>query len=185
MKKLSCIVALLLLGIIVHGVVTHMLGDDELFAMTAQRFGFGAWRGQSRASYARPVVTCDIPQLTMATNGLPVQAYLRSGQGRRKLVIRPLLRGIPLLELQTQECDDLESAQCSIISHFSLMTTTCDYSSCTNDFGDRSYTFGNSAVFSRNNIFVFVDSYTNAISAEAVARQIDADILRRSTEAAR
>ena len=65
------------------------------------------------------------------------------------------------------------------------MMTTVDYSSFTNNIGDRGYTLQNRIIFVRNNVVVDVLSYTNAISAEAVARQIDADILRRSTEAAR
>ena len=63
------------------------------------------------------------------------------------------------------------------------MTTTVDYSSSTNNIGDRGYTLPNSIIFARNNVAVDVSSYTNAISAEAVARQIDADILQRSTMA--
>ncbi len=69
------------------------------------------------------------------------------------------------------------------MNFFNSMTSTRDCSGCTNNFGDRSYTLGSTAVFARNNIFVRVHSGTNTISAEAVARQIDADILRRSTEA--
>ena len=75
----------------------------------------------------------------------------------------------------------LGSAHDAIMSFFNSMTSTYDYSSCTNDFGDRSYTLGSTVVFARNNIFVSVESGTNTISAEAVARQIDADILQRST----
>lgn len=65
------------------------------------------------------------------------------------------------------------------------MMTTVDYSSCTNNIGDRGYTFSNGITFTRNNVAVDISSYTNTISAEAIARQIDADILRRSTEAGR
>ena len=159
------------------------LTQNDLFEQRESRFDFANWRGVVRGEYTDALTAWNIPPLNLATNGLPVRIRRYQREKHENVVICPLYKAPPFLEVITYVCDDVGSAHDSIMSFFNSMTSTYDYSSCTNDFGDRSYTLGSTAVFARNNIFVRVHSGTNTISAEAVARQIDADILQRSTMA--
>ena len=181
-----------MLVVAIHAVATYLRPEDVFFTRTANRFGFYIWRGQTKAGYSRVLNSWDIPPLTIETNGVPVGIRTKSEDDMKRVVIYNIQTRKRILEVRGYTYDDVEAAQKAMICNFSLMNTTRDYSTCTNDFGDRSYTYGSTGVthysaanFSRNNIFVRVVSETNTISAEAVARQIDADILRRSTEAAR
>ena len=183
----SIVVCLIGIGMIINVVAGFIrldgssLTQNNLFEQRESRFGFANWRGVVRVEYSGALTAWDIPPLNLATNGLPARIRRYQRETHKDMNICPIQKGLPYLEISTEVCDDVGSAHDAIMSFFNSMTSTYDYSSCTNDFGDRSYTLGSTVVFARNNIFVSVESGTNTISAEAVARQIDADILQRST----
>ncbi len=185
---------ILLISLICIGVFTSVIAKlgrleggrftrSGRLSQTESRFGFSNWRGVVRSEYSGVLTEWDIPPLNIATSDLSVCVGTWHDEYSKEMTIRPQHKGMPYLKVMTRVCDDVDSAHDAIINFFNSVTSTRDYSSCTNDFGDRSYTIGSSAVFARNNIFVRVHSGTNTISAEAVARQIDADILQRSTMA--
>lgn len=149
-------------------------------ARTAERFHFSEWGGRTKEPYAGPLMSWNLPELSLPTNGMGVRVEIERDDDEESFSICPANRGFEFFNVTTRRYSDVLSAQVAIIYRFDSMQSTVDYSSATNDFGDRSYVAGRWAVFSRNNIYVCVRSYTNSISAEVVARQIDTDILQKS-----
>ena len=154
---------------------------DDYLARTADQYHFSQWGGRTKVSYIAPLSTWHLPVLSVPTNGMNVRVSFKQSDVLDKLQIYILPQHSCLLWLQVLKCPDVLSAHEAILDGFNSMQTTCDYSSLTNNFGDQSYVTNDFAVFARNNVYVKIHSYTNSISAEAIARQIDADILRKST----
>jgi len=147
---------------------------------TGNKYGFGLWGGSVKENYSRKLTNWEIPVLSLATNGISTIVKARSDGNERYLLLFAAANGDCLLWINSECCENVMAAQESIVGKFNSMTTVANYSTSTNNFGDRSYTFNHTAIFARNNIFVHVNSRTNSISAEAVARQIDTDILQKS-----
>ena len=152
---------------------------DDYLARTADQYHFSQWGGRTRVSYTAPLSAWHLPVLSVPTNGMRIEVFSSRRDFQEKIQI--CSPSECLLWVQALKYPDVLSAHKAILYRFSTMQSTYDYSSATNDFGDRSYSTNNFAVFARNNICITVKSWTNAIPAEAVARQIDADILRKST----
>lgn len=172
----------LVVGSVVLCCEAHELTVVPYLSRTAEQFHFSEWGGRTKVPYGRALLSWSIPELSLPTNGIGIHVTFTHGEERDDLQIYPTERRLYMLEIVARKCPDVLSAHWALLSHFESMQSTCDYNSATNDFGDRSYLTRNGAVFARNNIYVSVLSLTNLISAEAVARQIDADILRKSTE---
>lgn len=131
-----------MLVVAIHAVATYLRPEDVFFTRTANRFGFYIWRGQTKAGYSRVLNSWDIPPLTIETNGVPVGIRTKSEDDMKRVVIYNIQTRKRILEVRGYPYDDVEAAQKAMICNFSLMNTTRDYSTCTNDFGDRSYTYG-------------------------------------------
>ncbi len=146
----------------------------------AKKFCFSSWGGKTKMRYAQNVAATDFSLLSLPTNGLNVNAVLNKRESGSRLFIYEKSTEDSLLNVEEIACQDVLSAHRVLLGHFELMQTTRDYSSSTNDIGDRGYSIASGVLFVRNNLFVRVLTPTNSISAEAIARQIDADILRKS-----
>ena len=182
MKKLCNFMAL---GLFVCCIPMCLRSDDEWLSSVATQFGFEAWRGTTVVNYTKIVSAVDWSSLNIATNGMATSVLRTMRPGLARLIIFNDIGDSAMLRTEANIWNSVLLAQKAMLWRFAHMMTTVDYSSFTNNIGDRGYTLQNRIIFVRNNVVVDVLSYTNAISAEAVARQIDADILRRSTEAAR
>ena len=180
MKKL-CHYVLLVISVL--GISMYVKSDEEWFPDVAAQFGFESWKGTTVSNYIKTVSTIDWSSLNIATNGMQISVSKTMGPNIFRLVICNDVDDVTVLRVDASIWNSVLSAQKGMLWWFAHMTTTVDYSSSTNNIGDRGYTLPNSIIFARNNVAVDVSSYTNAISAEAVARQIDADILQRSTMA--
>ena len=159
-----------------------LLGDLQ-FTQIEEQYGFANWGGHTLSNYVRLLNSIDLTHLNLSTNGMSLHSRIDSEENTTSLFVFDSNRDDAILRIDVECCTNVLVAQKSMLWHFGYMTTTVDYSSSTNNIGDRGYTLPNSIIFARNNVAVDVSSYTNAISAEAVARQIDADILQRSTMA--
>ena len=93
--------------------------------------------------------------------------------------------GDELIYVDSEVCGSVEDAHASVIERFSNMTTTRIFPQVTNDIGDVlfHYRFNSGldfAVFTRNNVFVWIDSRIESCSATNIAKQVDVSILRAS-----
>ena len=159
--------------------------DESLFVHAAREYEFDSWRGQTKAAYARVVPSFMLPRLFLPTNGWPIANKMtdRGTMYRYDVYLTNTLSTVLMIE--TKVFPTVVAAQESLINHFASIPIG-SFHSCTNDIGDRSYAIDRPTesftVFTRNNVYVYVGSETNAIPADLIARQIDADILRKSTE---
>ena len=154
--------------------------EDVMFARTAARYQFATWRGMVKQSYDSSLAEWNIPPLNLQTNGLNVAVRQIVEGPERHMMVLDRDQGACLLRIVSGSGTNVVSAQELLIEHFANMTTTWNYSSSTNDIGDRGYTIPRGILFTRNNLCVSVRSFTNVLSPESIARQIDADILSKS-----
>ncbi len=183
MKKLCNFMAL---GLFVCCIPMCLRSDDEWFSSVATQFGFEAWRGTTVVNYTKIVSAVDWSSLNIATNGLSASCESYGSIQAPNCSLE--WNGAPVLLINAVVATNVVSAQEKVLSFFTKMATAPAFERVpTAGIGDVYYEYPGTnswcgAVFSRNNISVWVSSFTNSLSARAISRQIDADILRRSTE---
>lgn len=153
------------------------------FEWVAQRYDFSAWRGVTKAVYSKPLTSFDLPNLPLHTNSPSAGIAFTDNGGYWRLQLKDgnweMLRIVKMVATNVVQAQEL-LVKC--MARFE----SGDYSSSTNSIGDRGYgavmRHKEFVAFSRNNVFVYVSSSTNAYSATLLARQIDADILQKSIQ---
>jgi hypothetical protein len=160
---------------------------DVFFDIESNRYDFASWRGTTSRPYNRIVNGWKIPDFYFATNGLSASCESYGSIQAPNCSLE--WNGAPVLLINAVVATNVVSAQEKVLSFFTKMATAPAFERVpTAGIGDVYYEYPGTnswcgAVFSRNNISVWVSSFTNSLSARAISRQIDADILRRSTEA--
>ena len=149
------------------GVALSMPGEVDSYDESVKRaYGYSNWCGRTRMDYPRLVQDWYLPDLSLLTNG--INAVVEK-----------------LVYVDSKICGSVEDAHASVIEKFSNMTTTRIFPQVTNDIGDVlfHYRFNSGldfAVFTRNNVFVWIDSRIGSCSATNIAKQVDVSILRAS-----
>lgn len=151
------------------------------FECAAQRYGFPAWRGVTKTAYSRTLGSFELPSLPLQTNSPAIGVAFTDDGGYWRLQLNN--GNSEMLRVVKMVATNVVQAQEFLVKCMAGFEVDC--SSSTNDIGDRGYgavlRYKDFAAFSRNNVFVYVSSTTNAYSAASLARQIDANILWKST----
>ena len=156
---------------------------DPRRVRTMQKYSYSNWCGHTRMAYPRLVQDWYLPDLSLPTNGINAVVENEAFEtGRGFFIVR---NGDELFYIDSKICGSVEDAHASVIERFSNMTTTRIFPQVTNDIGDVlfHYRFNSGldfAVFTRNNVFVWIDSRIESCSATNIAKQVDASILRAS-----
>ena len=167
--------------------VLNVVASDDIFGGTCyvqesvRRLKAGGAL-KCRMKYAAAVSEWTMPGLGLPTNGVEASTW-RSGAGRTTCLV--LSQGESMLvNVMTRICSGPDGAQSALCEHFDSMTRLRVWPCTTNGCGDVAFCSllpdQSHVVFCRNNVFAVVDSWTNAICATNIARQIDAAILRAS-----
>lgn len=161
------------------------LAYSPCFEWTAEEYGFSSWRGTTRTSYVRVLTEFEFPYLPLLTNSPDVKvSFIREGRYRR-ILLETKEDHWEMLRIEKIVSTNIISAQEFLLEYMGGFEIG-DYSSATNNIGDRGYGARvgpkDFVAFSRNNVFVSVNSMTNTYSAETLARLIDADILQKSMQ---
>ena len=140
-------------------------------------------------AYARPVIRWTIPQLELQTNN-HMRVYRENGQneGWFSVVAKNNGHEERLLHIKTRVCANMHDAQKAVVHEMNNMTSTWRYKF--DPLGKGDYCFRlivkgrfEDWLFCRNNVMVNITSSQNQFfPVEEIARQIDADILKRSLE---
>jgi len=158
---------------------------DVLFNIMSNRYSFASWCGTTSQPYNRILSDWTIPDFYFATNGLPVSCE-RYGDAHSPHYSLEW-NGASVLLIDAVVATNVVSAQEKMLKFFTRMATAPVFERVsTAGIGDVYYEYPGtnswcSAIFSRNNICVWVNSFTNSLNARTISRQIDADILQRST----
>ena len=156
---------------------------DPRRVRTMQKYSYSNWCGHTRMAYPRLVQDWYLPDLSLPTNGINAVVENEAFEtGRGFFIVR---NGDELFYIDSKICGSVEDAHASVIERFSNMTTTRIFPQVTNDIGDVlfHYRFNSGldfAVFTRNNVFVWIDSRIESCSATNIAKQVDVSILRAS-----
>lgn len=174
----------IMLSYLLAAAMSTAIARNPMFDETARFYDYASWRGVSKETYVRLIYDYDLPTLSLPTNSWPVEVSIRPRRnGRREIFLFSRNDQDLLLRINSLILTNVVTAQDSLINHFAGCPVRMN-NLTTNNIGDRGYGAINAnmsfSVFARNNIFVSVGSGTNAIPADSVARQIDADILQRS-----
>ena len=138
-------------------------------------------------TYEHPVLGWQRPPLDLPTNGqMKVHTETGGGDDWFHVVTVDKEREKLLLEIDTVVCTNAYEARKVIAQEMNAMTATWRYKSHSCGIGDYCFRIKLKGtidhwVFSRNNIKVSI-SCSPLFSAESIARQIDADILKCSLE---
>ena len=166
------------------GVALSMPGEVDSYDESVKRaYGYSNWCGRTRMDYPRLVQDWYLPDLSLPTNGINAVVENDAFEtGRGFFIVR---NGDELVYVDSKICGSVEDAHASVIEKFSNMTTTRIFPQVTNDIGDVlfHYRFNSGldfAVFTRNNVFVWIDSRIGSCSATNIAKQVDVSILRAS-----
>ena len=181
----GCVKGLFLLLLLALLPCVCLARDESLFAHAAREYEFDSWRGQTKAAYARRLTSYDLPLLPLMTNSPTVRVDRQGKNSLKRLYVRHDGDLPSSLRIVTGVATSEVSAQEFMIRHLGTCLMGChDYTLY--EIGDRGYSVitnqWSTLVFTRNNIYVEIQSTTNLYSAESLGRQIDADILRKSTE---
>ena len=166
------------------GVALSMPGEVDPYDESVKRaYDYSNWCGRTRMDYPRLVQDWYLPDLSLPTNGINAVVENEAFEtGRGFFIVR---NGDELVYVDSKICGSVEDAHASVIEKFSNMTTTRIFTQVTNDIGDVlfHYRFNSGldfAVFTRNNVFVWIDSRIGSCSATNIAKQVDVSILRAS-----
>lgn len=175
---------LLLIVLVFISCASHA-DDGSLFSYATKLYGFAAWRGKTKMSYAQMLTSYDLPDLPLMTNSPGVRVQTHVGKDLKRLNIWHENDWSSSLRVVTGVATNVLAAQEFMVRHLGTCLMGChDYSF--DDIGDRGYSVitnqWSTLVFTRNNIYVEIRSTTSLYSAKDLGRLIDADILRKSTE---
>lgn len=153
------------------------------YERTAQEYGFPSWRGMTKDLYARTLSSLELPNLAIQTNDHAFTASYKARGRFFRAVIMAKEGERELLRIEKIVATNVVAAQEQLVNCMAGFSAG-NYSSATNDIGDRGYgvvtRYHDFVAFSRNNVFISVSSLTNMYSAASLARLIDADILQKS-----
>ena len=181
--KVLSVVVVSLMG---HAASVDLSADEASFDLdedTVLRYAYSNWCGRTRMTYPRLVQDWYLPDFSLPTNGINAVVENEAFEtGRGFFIVRD---GDELVYVDSEICGSVEGAHEAVIEKFSNMTTTRIFPQVTNDIGDVlfHYRFKSGldfAVFTRNNVFVWIDSRIESCSATNIAKQIDVSILRAS-----
>lgn len=161
-------------------ILTTALSPDV--GRIATCYGYHSWEGTVKERYSGTLRSYKFPPLVLATNNVEVRTEEFKRGGFERLTVYSTTNQSDNLKIEILTRPSVRAVDESLIQWFA--DCSMDYSSNTNDIGDRGYGIQhkNSGfnIFVRNNIMVVVSSTLSDCPAESVARQIDADILRKS-----
>ncbi len=171
--------------------------QDVLLDPIKARYDFKLWGGQTVQTYPRILPQWNLPALDLQTNDFQILVFRTASQDVCKKTHRyrssELLRvvqtnGHEIVRVSSRVCEDALRAQESILERFAMTSCPIPYARYSKGIGDHCFrlvTSGKGAetlVFSRNNVQVTISLRLPLFSAESIARQIDADILKCSLE---
>ena len=172
---------LLLCGMIatVNGLAYGMELEESLKG----RYLYSQWECLTVTNYSHVVTNWSLPALTLPTNGLPISACCFDEGDDVELIVQTA--DDTLFRISTWARPSVRAAHLAVIQDFSRMTSLLRFTQVSNFIGDVSFyqnygSSGDCLVFTRNNVFVRVDSRLPSHSSTNIARQIDASILRAS-----
>lgn len=170
-----------ILLIVILYVLTTALRPDA--ARIAPHYGWDAWNGKTRQMYWCRLKSYDFPSLALPTNTVATRVTRMEDEGFRRLMVWSETNQSEQLRIDLLTRPGVREAHESLLGH--LANCAIDHSKNVKDIGDRGYGIERAdsgfALFTRNNVLVYVGSALSACPAEVIARQIDADILWRST----
>jgi len=171
-------------NLLLYLLICSTLSDQaSLFDETAILYDFASWRGITKEVYLHMPTNSLLTDLALPTNSWSVGVSTRIRERQEKLFLYSVPKMESILRVEAVALTNTVSAHDYLINRFAGSSVR-HWNTCTNDIGDRGYSattsIGSFSVFIRNNVYVYVSSETNAIPADPVARQIDADILQRS-----
>ena len=150
----------------------------------AREYNFSEWRGKVKNVYKGSLMSWQLPTLQLSTNGMMiVKEMLNQNDFSALFLFTP--NQDTILQIRFSLCKDIISAHEAIINQFALMSSPKLYVREDIGIGDQGFSNSNgnnwsSYIFARNNIKVSINSHITRIPAKDVARQIDADILKKS-----
>lgn len=158
---------------------------QEAIERTMREFDFASWGGRAKGKYLRPLLDFDVSTVHLKVGDVDVVTTPRGkvGENFSRLFVfaREDRRG--LFTVTALTAPDVVTAQKCMLRNFAV-TYRGPSDVVQKEIGDRGYggTFlgGHYVVFSRNNVYVAVDSRSDEYPAESVARQIDELILKQS-----
>ena len=171
--------------------------QDVLLDHIKARYDFKLWEGRTVQAYPRILPQWNLPALDLQTNDLQVLVFRTASQDVCKETHRyrssELLRveqtnGHEIVRVSSKVFEDALRAQESILERFAMTSCPIPYARYSKGIGDHCFrlvTSGKGAetlVFSRNNVQVTISLRLPLFSAESIARQIDADILKCSLQ---
>ncbi len=174
---------LILLVMIIGCSELGMAHDDFLMRLCEKEYRFATWGGKCLENYGEPIKSWRMPPLNIDTNGVKLVSRSSKEGCSEELWLFSDKQDLILL-VKALWCPNVISAHRAIIEEFCQMTST-QRDNHVVGIGDQgfSYSYGDnwsSYIFARNNIKVSITSYVKRIQAKDVARQIDADILKKS-----
>ncbi len=158
-----------------------LFAQDTVSERAAEIYSFSNWCGRVKQDYFPIPIQWTMPVLNLAseTNTMSVSVSEKKRGALSELFIFDQVNRELVLNVKCRIATNIVEAHGMMMSSLATITSTYDYSSCTNSFGDRGYDLLGAIKFVRNNVYVNIISCTNSILS-SVAEQIDADILAHS-----